>query len=201
MKSQQIRIIGGIWRSRRIPILEEAGLRPSSDRNRETLFNWLAPYLPGSRCLDLFSGSGALAFESLSRGANHVTAIEISKKISRQIKVSASLLKADDLNSATFQLLTVDALKWLEKIETSPTNTINKPFDICFVDPPFRKSILNKVIEQLERTTLLSGNAILYLEHEKGLTPSLSPSWIKLKHKYAGQVVYALYQRLPIPND
>lgn len=195
MKRQQIRIIGGIWRSRRISVIDGPGLRPSSDRNRETLFNWLAPYLENSRCLDLFAGSGILSFESLSRGASHVTAIELSKKVSRQIKASAALLQTGALSTATFDLIETNALKWLQQANTPSCKQPAERFNICFIDPPFRQSILHSTLEKLEQSALLAENAIIYIEHEQEITPLLPPNWKKLQQKKAGQVVYALYQR------
>lgn len=184
MKRQQIRIIGGRWRSRRIQFLNGPGLRPTGDRNRETLFNWLAPYLPDAYCLDLFSGSGILSFESLSRGAAHVTALESSKKVATQIKMQAEQLGAESMH-----VIAQDCLAWLKAHPTVAT-----PYDICFIDPPFHTGLLDICLERLAKSGLLANGALIYIEHEQALQPALPDGWEQIKSKQAGQVIYALYQ-------
>ena len=121
----QIRIIGGQWRGRKLPVPESAGLRPTTDRVRETLFNWLAADLPQARCLDCFAGSGALGIEALSRYAGHVTLVELEPQVARQLTGNLRTL-----NSSAGQVIQADTLRWL--------GTPGQPYDIVFIDPPFR---------------------------------------------------------------
>ncbi|HPE58906.1 MAG TPA: 16S rRNA (guanine(966)-N(2))-methyltransferase RsmD [Thiolinea sp.] len=180
----QLRIIGGQWRSRRLPVASVPGLRPTPDRVRETLFNWLQNRIAGARCLDLFAGSGALGFEALSRGAAHVTLIEQHPAAFRQLQANARTLQAQGLT-----LLQRDALHWLLHDGTPP-------FDLIFLDPPFHRGLLEQVLERIQAHGLLTPNGMIYLEHEAGL--ALDPQqrgfeWHRQTH--AGQVVSGLWQR------
>lgn len=177
----QIRIIAGKHRGRKLPVLMADGLRPTTDRVKETVFNWLMPYLYQSRCLDCFAGSGSLGFEALSRGAEEVALIELNKDAAKQLKQNAATLKAD--NIAVYHQ---DILSYLQQTPTS--------FDLVFVDPPFRKSLVKTTLEQLEKGWL-ADDAIVYLEMEaETTTPALGDNWQLLKEKIAGQVAYRLYQ-------
>ncbi len=190
MKKQQLRIIGGHWRSRRIHFLDGPGLRPTGDRNRETLFNWLSPYLHQAHCLDLFGGSGILSFEALSRGAASSLIFEKSKRVAQQIKESAT-----QLNTKSIQVRNQDALLWLKKIgQTLPRSEAEPPrYDICFIDPPFNKGLVTTVIESIQQAGVLADDALIYLEHEQALTTQIPPHWELYKEKHAGQVVYKLF--------
>ena len=152
----ELRLIAGKWRSRKISFPSVAGLRPSPSRIRETLFSWLNNDLPGSRCLDLFAGSGALGFEALSRGAESVTMVELNRQVIAALKQNRDLLNADNL-----QLLNRDA---------SDINSIDGSFDIVFCDPPFNQQFIQPLINELQKSTLLTNTAKVYIETEKNLT-------------------------------
>jgi len=154
----QLRIIGGEWRSRRFGFPDADGLRPTPDRVRETLFNWLAPYISGARVLDPFTGSGALYLEALSRGASMALALDLNAN------AIASLRKhLDTLKCGQGQLLQSDALRYLE---TQPATA----FDVVFLDPPFNRNLLLPACELLEGKGWLSAHAWVYTESE---TPPL----------------------------
>ncbi|MBO9491328.1 16S rRNA (guanine(966)-N(2))-methyltransferase RsmD [Endozoicomonas sp. G2_1] len=177
----QIRIIAGKHRGRKLPVLMADGLRPTTDRVKETVFNWLMPYLYQSRCLDCFAGSGSLGFEALSRGAEEVALIELNKDAAKQLKQNATTLKAD--NIAVYHQ---DILSYLQQTSTS--------FDLVFVDPPFRKGLVKPTLEQLEKGWL-ADDAVVYVEMEAETSaPALGDNWQLLKEKIAGQVAYRLYQ-------
>ncbi|MBN0985974.1 16S rRNA (guanine(966)-N(2))-methyltransferase RsmD [Amphritea pacifica] len=185
--NQQLRIIGGEWRGRKLNFPEIEDLRPTPDRVRETLFNWLALYIPGGRCLDLFSGSGALGFEALSRGAAHVTLIDNSSMVIRQLRQNIQ-----DLKTQSAELITGSALDWLEK----RSNDLEVQFDVVFIDPPFRKELAEQCCLLLEQKSMLTDNAMIYLETEKELTnPRVPDNWQLYREKTAGQVTYRLYKR------
>lgn len=185
--NQQLRIIGGEWRGRKLSFPEVEGLRPTPDRVRETLFNWLASYIPGGRCLDLFCGSGALGFEALSRGASHVTMLDNSAVVIRQLRQNIQ-----DLKTQSAELISDSALEWLDKRSAD----IEVQFDVVFIDPPFRKDLAEQCCLLLEQKSLLANNAMIYLETEKELTDPVVPdNWNLYREKTAGQVTYRLYQR------
>ena len=150
----QLRIIGGQWRSRQFNFPMAAGLRPTPNRVRETLFNWLGPYLPGAVCLDLFAGTGALGFESLSRGAAAATLLDADSLVVQTLVQHRETLATD---AAT--LIRADALDWLAT--TPPV-----PHDIVFVDPPFRQGLVTEITAQL-LAGWLKPHALVYLEAEK----------------------------------
>lgn len=177
----QLRIIGGTWRSRRVPFADVEGLRPTMDRIRETLFNWIAPHVPGSRCLDLFAGSGALALEALSRGASEVVMVDSSRTVISCLTDNLKTLKSTD-----GQVVQADAQRWLEQ------NTHSK-FDLVFLDPPFNKGLLAPCIESLP--PVLNPGALIYIEVEVRHPPIETPAtWEKLKEKKTGQLKYFLYK-------
>ncbi len=181
-KQGQLRIIGGEWRGRKLPILEQPGLRPTPDRVRETLFNWLQMRTPGARCLDLFAGTGALAFEAASRGASQVTLIEKSALVARQLQANLDLLAAHHL-----QVIQADALQWL-------TLDPSQAFDLVFLDPPYHKDLLTPAIQALNKPGWLNPHARIYLEHGRNeQLPDTPPNWTLLKSKRAGDVHYNLF--------
>lgn len=181
----QLRIIGGQWRSRRFVFPDAAGLRPTPERVRETLFNWLAPYLPGARIFDPFAGSGALFLEALSRGAREGLALDINGEA-----VAAIRSHLDALKCSQGQLLMSDALRYLD-------NQSSTLFDIVFLDPPFHCELLNAVCHQLETRHWLAENAWIYTESEAPPSSLGLPSnWRLHREKQAGQVHYALWRRL-----
>jgi 16S rRNA (guanine966-N2)-methyltransferase len=180
-RSRVLRIIGGSWRGRKLRFPESAAIRPTPDRVRETLFNWLGAALPGAQCLDLFAGSGALGLEALSRGAAHVTFIERDAAAAREL---GTLLREWQAANAT--LTRADALRYLEGVA--------RPFDIVFLDPPFASQLLGRAAALLEERHWLRPGALIYLEcaAREGL-PSLPQGWQPLKAKQAGEVGYHLF--------
>ena len=182
-----VRIIGGEWRSRKLSFPESEGLRPTPDRVRETLFNWLQSVTPGARCLDLFSGSGALSFEALSRGAASATLIDSSAQVCRSLRTNLLGLKAQNA-----EVIESNALSWLE----AQPKDMSTRFDLVFLDPPFRKGLLKPIAQLLESRNLLADDAYIYVETERELgTPELPPNWQLHREKQAGQVSYRLYIR------
>ncbi|WP_298608732.1 16S rRNA (guanine(966)-N(2))-methyltransferase RsmD [uncultured Thiothrix sp.] len=153
VKANQLRIIGGQWRSRRLPIADVAGLRPTPDRVRETLFNWLTSVIGGARCLDLFAGSGALGFEALSREAAKVVFVEQDTRAFKQLQANV-----DTLGASHAQLIHADAFSYLARETVS--------FDVIFLDPPFRLALPEKSLAQLLERQLISSETLIYLEHE-----------------------------------
>ena len=184
-----LRIIGGEWRSRKLPFPEIEGLRPTPDRVRETLFNWLQHITPSARCLDLFAGSGALGLEALSRGADSVTFIDNAYEAARQLKDNLTLLKCQN-----GEVITSAALSWLEARQTDT----EPRYDLVFLDPPFRKDMISLICELLEKQNLLSDNAAIYIEAESDLKQLTVPdNWQESRCKIAGQVTYRLFFRSP----
>ncbi len=179
----QLRIIGGTWRSRRITFPDVEGLRPSPDRVRETVFNWLAPVIAGARCLDLFTGSGALGLEALSRGAREVVFVERDPRVVAQLQQNLRLLQAQGAS-----VINADALSYLQR---EP-----RPFDIVFLDPPFRRDLLQPCMALLEERGWLAPGAHIYIEAERSLgAPAVPPQWELQRSKTAGEVGYHLARR------
>ena len=184
-KIGQIRIIGGQWRGRKLSVLESEGLRPTTDRVRETLFNWLAPWLPQANCLDCYAGSGALGIEAASRCAAQVTLIEKDALVARQLQKNIGVLNAPQLT-----LHRADTLQFLT--QSRP----DKPFTIVFIDPPFRRGLLENTLQLLETHHWLAEDAMIYTENEveQGM-PAVPANWVLHREKVAGQVCYRLYHR------
>lgn len=178
-----IRIISGKHRGRKLPVLMAEGLRPTTDRVKETVFNWLMPYMHESICLDCFAGSGGLGFEALSRGAKDVTLIELNKAAAQQLEQNKTLLKANNITIENTNTLT-----YLEKC--------TQKFSIAFIDPPFRKGLIEQTINLLNNNRL-EPNALIYIEMESEEEIKAIPNnWQLLKEKKAGQVAYRLYQTI-----
>lgn len=176
-----MRIIAGRWRGRRIAFPDGKGLRPTPDRVRETLFNWLRSDIAGARCLDLFAGSGALGFEAASRGAREVVLVERERVVYEQLRTTAKALGADNV-----QIERADALRWLE-------GAPRQPFDIVLLDPPFQDDLLPRACELLSTNGWLAPGACVYLEAPASQTLSfVPPSWRIVRSKRAGQVGYYL---------
>lgn len=186
---QTLRIIGGQWRGRKLPFVSADGLRPTGDRIRETLFNWLMPDLPGAHCLDAFSGSGALALEALSRGAQSATLLELNPQAAAQIRHNLSLLQCD-----RGQVIQTDSLAWLQQ-PTHPAATPSPTFDIVFVDPPFQHDFWQATIAALEDHQWLSKGAAIYIETPKNLPLSIPANWQLHREKHAGGVSFRLFYR------
>ena len=163
--SGQIRIIGGQWRGRKLPVPDSPGLRPTTDRVRETLFNWLAPVIVDAQCLDCFAGSGALGLEALSRYAAEATLIEMDRAVSQQLIKNLATLKAGNA-----RVVNSNAMSFLAQKGT--------PHNIVFVDPPFRRGLLEETINLLEDNGWLADEALIYVESEveNGL-PTVPANW------------------------
>lgn len=179
-KTGQFRVIGGRWKGRKLRFIEVEGLRPSLDRIRETLFNWLQNEIHGARCLDLFAGSGAIGIEALSRGASEASFVELNRKAFHQLEENLGLVNADNAH-----VVHGDAFEFIASNK--------QPFDIIFLDPPFHKGIAQKVIEQLAAVEWLKPETLIYIEVEKGLELNIPENWSELKDKKAGQLQYKLF--------
>lgn len=183
-RSGQVRIIGGQWRSRKLPVSDVEGLRPTTDRVKETVFNWLAPYVTDAHCLDLFAGSGGLSFEALSRYAASALLIEKDRGAAKQLQANLATLKCQNA-----KVTNQDSLSILNKPAT-------QKFDLVFIDPPFRKNLLEQSCQLLETNQWLSEEAVIYIEVESELsTPTMPANWHCLKTKQAGQVSFSLWKR------
>lgn len=179
----QVRIIGGQWRGRKLPVLTSPGLRPTPDRVRETLFNWLDPMIQNARCLDCFAGSGALGLEALSRYAKSATLLELENNVAQQLINNLALLKAED-----GCVINTNTLNWLAQT--------GQPYDVIFLDPPFQQELLTKTIHLLEKRNWLADEAWIYVETAVKDTRVAFPShWQLHREKTAGQIVYRLYIR------
>ena len=176
-----IRIIAGKHRGRKLPVLSAEGLRPTTDRVKETVFNWLMPYLYDANCLDCFAGAGSLGFEALSRGAAHVNLIELNKAAAKQLLANKALLKADNI-----AVNNVDVLRFLNTQK-------QQHFDLVFIDPPFRKGLVAQTCELLNKGWL-NDQALIYIEMEVDGTQIIPNNWELIKEKVAGQVAYQLYK-------
>ena len=177
----RLRIVAGNWRRRLLDIADVPGLRPTSTRIRETLVNWLAPSLPGARCLDLCAGTGALGLEALSRGAAVAVFVERSAKATRMLRTNIETLQADGA-----EVLQMDALDFSHAQASAP-------FDLVFLDPPFAADMLGDLCRLLSERKLLAGNAKIYLELDRDKPePTLPEGWQVLKNKTAGNVRYML---------
>ena len=177
--ANQIRIISGQWRGRKIHFPDRPGLRPTSDRIRETLFNWLIPYIGGANCLDLFAGSGALGFEAASRGASRVVIVEKTREVYNSLEVTKNMLLADAVS-----VISDDALSWL-KIN-------NETFNIIFLDPPFDSDLLISASQLILKTRSLQPGGLLYIEARSNMDLSFFAGWEIVKSSTAGRVQYAL---------
>ena len=178
-----IRIISGKHKGRKLPVLMADGLRPTTDRVKETVFNWLMPYIQQSECLDCFAGSGGLGFEALSRGANAVTLVELNKAAANQLQQNKTLLNASNL-----VVENTDILKYLAHS--------TQKFSVVFLDPPFRKGLIKETTQLLNKQALAK-DALIYVEMESEVsTADIPENWQLLKEKKAGQVAYRLYKSL-----
>ena len=180
----QLRVIGGDFRGRRLHFPDGQGLRPTADRVRETLFNWLQGKLHGRRVLDLFAGSGALGIEALSRGAAEVVFVERARTAAMQLRDNLQLLQATD----RAEVVQADALRWL--------GHNSQPFELVFLDPPFAANLLGKACEQLQEGGHLASDAWLYLEQDSSHPwPQLPADWAIYRESRAGQAAFRLLQR------
>jgi len=178
----KLRIIGGSLRGSKIAVADLPGLRPTPDRVRETLFNWLMPVIDGARCLDLFAGTGALGIEALSRGAAWVDFVERDARLAQELRSNLARLKQADAAVRSGDAATM----------------LNQPpaqgYDIVFVDPPFSANLWDDIARALDQGGWLRANAQVYLEMPASLQPALPANWIAHREATAGAVRYALYR-------
>ena len=179
-----VRIIGGTWRRRKLFFPNELGLRPTGDRIRETLFNWLQLSIIDANCLDLFAGSGSLGLEAKSRGCASCTLIEKNKKAIKCLR------KTIESFGASVDLINDDVLDYLASTQFS------KKFDIVFIDPPFNLNLHESVIQVLEEKHLLNVDAKIYVENDVNASELVVPkNWSQIRNQVAGQVRFMLYSR------
>ena len=180
-KLSQLRIIGGQWRGRKLSFHATPGLRPTTDRIRETVFNWLAPFLQDARCADLFAGSGTLGLEALSRGAAHCDFVDTSASAVTSITAHLALLSARDRG----QCARATASDFIGKARM--------PYDIVFVDPPFDDDLANGILALLAELRQLQSGGLIYLEtSSRKAAPELPPGWTVFRQKSSGGVSYQL---------
>ncbi len=179
----QLRIIGGQWRGRKLEFLPAEGLRPTGDRIRETLFNWLAGDIAGARCLDLFAGSGALGLEALSRGAGHCDFVDSAGPVAAQINAHLTLLDAAD-RGRDHALTAMDFLRGAQPA-----------YHIVFIDPPFDRGLVPDCCRELEQRGLLAPGALVYVETARDEpAPEVPGNWHLHRDKRTGNVAYRLYR-------
>ena len=180
-KKGKLRIVGGKWRSRVITFPDKPDLRPTPDRIRETLFNWLAPYIEGAVCLDFFAGSGALGFEALSRGARKVVFVDHSKEVSSSLKENMKLLGESDCEIVLGEV----------PHHIPPLGITN--FDIVFLDPPFKQGLIKASIDWLYAGGYLKPNALIYIESEQELVQLPIPEhWQIIQDQQTKRMRYCL---------
>jgi len=208
----KIRIISGKLRGSRLEVPDVLGLRPTPDRVRETLFNWLAPFIEGSNVLDLFAGTGALGIEAISRGAAHASFVEADRKVAELLKANLARLKIE--NAQVYTIAAKDFLtnELVGDVPPSPL-ALSRPrerekkqdslngrgrseqYDIVFLDPPFAENLWQSTAELLEKQNLLKDNAWIYVESPAAITLDLPKNWELHREGRAGAVRFALYHR------
>ena len=180
----KIKIIGGKWKGTNLTFFDEPELRPTGNRIKETLFNWLQPNIQGSICLDLFAGSGCLGLEAISRGASKCVMVEKNKRVINHLAENIEKL------SSSTELIHDDALNYLFSKEPSKT------FDIVFLDPPFDSTIYERIVRTLELNNWLSRDALIYIEARSDSSMFQIPdNWSLFRKQVAGNVRYMLYSR------
>ncbi|GEK11915.1 16S rRNA (guanine(966)-N(2))-methyltransferase RsmD [Pseudoalteromonas sp. McH1-7] len=179
-----IRLISGKHKGRKLPVHDVEGLRPTTDRMKETVFNWLMQDVRDAKVLDCFAGAGSLGFEAISRFAAHGTFIELDRKAATQLTANSTLLKLGNVEVINQDALTVLA-----------NNPQQQQYDLVFIDPPFRKNLVSPCCALLESSHWLSEEALIYVEFEQDAQPDIPSNWKIKKEKQAGQVICRLYQR------
>lgn len=183
----QVRIIGGKWRNTRLPVEDAPGLRPTSDRARETLFNWLQPMLPGARVLDLFAGSGALGLEALSRGAGEVTLVEQDRNALKRLRETVQRF-----GLGAVRIEATDALAFLR------AQPVGAGWDLVFLDPPFHSALLAPALQRIAQRELLAPQGFCYVELPADAElPEVPASWQPYRSGKAGEVGYHLLHHAP----
>ena len=192
---QSLRIIGGEWRGRKIPFATAVGLRPTQDRVRETLFNWISGPVPGATCLDLFAGTGALGLEALSRGVKQVNFVDLSNIATNSLNDNLKLLfiAADQIAKVE----QMSSFNWLRSYkDRATTDEQIEHYDLVFLDPPFTLALMQDTLKALFDSQCLSDKAMIYVEQPQPLEELLLPeSWKLHRSKKAGQVFYGLISR------
>ncbi|HET9034102.1 MAG TPA: 16S rRNA (guanine(966)-N(2))-methyltransferase RsmD [Dokdonella sp.] len=178
----KLRIVGGSLRGSRIEVANGDGLRPTSDRVRETLFNWLAPMIEGARCLDLFAGTGALGIEAISRGAAECVFVERDRALAQRLQQTLARLNIENA-----RVINADALGWL--------GAVGQAFNLVFLDPPFSDDLWADAAARLEAGGCLAENAWIHVEAPAGMTPVVPSAWHLHRESRAGAVNFALYRR------
>lgn len=179
--ARQVRIIAGKWRGRRLRFPGVAGLRPTPDRMRETLFNWLAPSITGASCLDLYAGSGALGLEAVSRGAERAILVEQNRRVVATLADTCALLETRQVD-----IVQADCLSFLSRTP--------QPVDVVFVDPPYEMNLQGKVCQLLESRGWLRPHGLVYLEGHRREEFDVPSGWKELRRQRAGNVCGYLYQ-------
>lgn len=181
--SGSIRVISGQFRGRKLPVLNAEGLRPTTDRMKETLFNWLMPYIADSDCLDMFAGSGSLGIEALSRYANHCLFLELDKTAANTILTNLSTLNVTNAGASVMQ---GDAFTSCQQL--------TQQFDLVFIDPPFHHGLVPKSIEALDKNGVLRDQSVVYIECEMNNSSYSTPdNWRCIKEKNTQSVSSRLF--------
>lgn len=178
----QVRIIGGAWRGRKLQFPATLQLRPTLDRVRETVFNWLMPVIVDASCVDLFAGSGAFGFEALSRGAKKVTLVDKDHQV-----VKSLLENRQKLQATNAEIVQADGLQWLQ---TPPPC----PVDLIFLDPPFQKNIVFRALERLQKNGWLHANTLIYIEAERDLKSKLEETLEVVRLKETASLCFGLFK-------
>lgn len=181
-QASAVRIVGGRLRGSKLAVADRDGLRPTPDRVRETLFNWLAPVIAGARCLDLFAGTGALGIEAISRGAAQAIFVERDRDLARALRDNLARLCVADA-----EVVEDDAVAWLA--------CGGGAVDVAFLDPPFAQGLWNEAAAALERRGYLREGAFVYVESPQGVSLALPSNWALHREGRAGAVRFALYRR------
>lgn len=184
--SGSVRIISGRFRGRKLPVLDVQGLRPTTDKNKEMLFNWLMSYTQGAKCLDAFAGSGGLGFEALSRYAQSCTFIELDKQAAKKLAENMQLLGLSPEQATLMQGSVQNNLPLL-----------NQAYDLIFLDPPFNQNLLPNIIQMISDRALLALKGVIYIECEgQGSGYVVPDNWQLIKEKQSPQILSRLYQRI-----
>ena len=184
-RAGRIRIIGGSLRGSKIDVPHSQGLRPTPDRVRETLFNWLQPVIHGARCLDLFAGSGANGIEAMSRGAAMLVSIERERALAQRLRANLERLRVENA-----EVVCADALAWLDQPRQQ------RSFDLVFMDPPFALDIAAQAAARLEQDGWLAPSTMIHVELPAGHEATVPDNWQVHRQGRAGALGYTLYQRL-----
>jgi len=182
-----VRLIGGRWRGRKLPVTAAPGLRPSGDRIRETLFNWLTGELANCHCLDLFAGSGALGFEALSRGASRCDFVELEPRVATQLRLNVERLEA------TAEVHATRAEHFLSRAAQQSDRQL---YHCVFLDPPFSQALLTEIAAQLEASAIMDEECWIYCELGSDQTFSAPVTWQLHRQRSSGAVNYRLYRRV-----